>query len=56
VIKSDAKADNSSPWSGGFRFTDYPDSYDKGLGYWMDVNGDGLSDTKTESLSYIIPY
>ncbi len=38
------EADSSSPWSGGISATSYPDSYDKGMKYWMDVNGDGLTD------------
>ncbi|MBB4807695.1 RHS repeat-associated protein [Chryseobacterium defluvii] len=41
---SDAKADTSVSWSGGLSYTDYPDSYDKGLKYWIDINGDGLAD------------
>jgi len=38
------EADSSSPWSGGLSMTTYPDSYNKGTKYWMDVNGDGLPD------------
>jgi RHS repeat-associated protein len=55
AIKSDAKADSSSPWSGGLGFTNYPDSYDKGLKYWMDVNGDGLAD-KVETINNTFKY
>lgn len=41
---SSSKPDTSAAWSGGTSFSDYPDSYDKGLKYWLDVNGDGLVD------------
>ncbi|SEW27959.1 RHS repeat-associated core domain-containing protein [Chryseobacterium wanjuense] len=45
---SDAKPDTSPSWSGGLSFSDYPDSYDKGLEYWIDINGDGLVDRVKE--------
>uniref|UniRef100_A0AAU6WP18 SpvB/TcaC N-terminal domain-containing protein n=1 Tax=Chryseobacterium endophyticum TaxID=1854762 RepID=A0AAU6WP18_9FLAO len=41
---ADAKGDESSPWSGGLGFSNYPNSYDKGLKFWADINGDGLVD------------
>ncbi|WP_228393949.1 SpvB/TcaC N-terminal domain-containing protein [Chryseobacterium artocarpi] len=41
---SDSKPDSSSPWSGGLGVSDYPDSYDRGTKYWLDINGDGLVD------------
>lgn len=42
--KTQPEADSSTPWSGGLSTTNYPDSYDKGILYWMDINGDGLAD------------
>ncbi|MDQ1097185.1 RHS repeat-associated core domain-containing protein [Chryseobacterium camelliae] len=41
---SDAKGDESTAWSGGLGYSDYPDSYEKGNKFWADINGDGLVD------------
>lgn len=41
---SDSKPDTSAAWSGGVGVSDYPDSYDRGVKYWIDINGDGLVD------------
>lgn len=41
---SDAKADSSTSWSGGIGASTYYNSYDKGVKYWLDINGDGLVD------------
>ncbi|MCJ8155266.1 hypothetical protein MKJ01_15990 [Chryseobacterium sp. SSA4.19] len=41
---SDAKGDESTAWSGGLGYSTYPNSYDKGLKFWADINGDGLVD------------
>ena len=42
------QASNGLPWSGGASvgasLNQYYNSYDKGEGFWMDINGDGLPD------------
>ncbi|WP_312343413.1 RHS repeat-associated core domain-containing protein [Chryseobacterium binzhouense] len=42
------RANSGMPWSGSASvsasYNNYYNSYDKGEGYWMDINGDGLPD------------
>ncbi|KPE49122.1 hypothetical protein AOB46_21770, partial [Chryseobacterium indologenes] len=52
---SDSKADTSVSWSGGTSSSTYPDSYDKGLKYWIDINGDGLVD-RVETIDGAVRY
>jgi len=52
---SNATGDTSPPFALNAGVTNYPNSYNKTLEYWMDINGDGLPD-KITGTSYKLNY